>query len=234
MWQAAALAVGRDFLLASPTSVLVRLGDLASSSQLWTTAGTTLLRIAIGFTAAAVAGTVAAALAGRYHWIEVLLAPLIVTIRSVPVVSFIILVLLWVDAAWLAAITSFLMVLPVMYTAVLGGVRQRDRHLLEAAAVFAVPWWRRVRAIDVPSVLPYFTAATRTGIGLAWKSGVAAEVIGVASGSIGGELYESKIFLDSASLFAWTVVIVALSFACEKAALWALARGEHRVAGGLS
>ncbi len=234
VWHVAAAVVGRDFLLAPPWQVVVRLTELAATAEFWSTAGTSLLRIAVGFTAAAVAGTIAAALAGRYRWIEVLLAPLIVTIRSVPVVSFIILVLLWADAAWLAAITSFLMVLPVMYTAVLGGVRNRDRQLLEAATVFGVPLWRRIRAIDVPSVMPFFVAASRTGVGLAWKSGVAAEVIGVASGSIGGQLYQSKIFLDSASLFAWTVVIVGLSVACEKVALWALARGERRMTGALT
>jgi NitT/TauT family transport system permease protein len=234
MWQIAALAIARDFLLAPPWDVVVRLGELMVKTEFWATVGTSLLRIALGFAAAAALGTVAAALAARHRWVDVLLAPLIVTIRSVPVVSFIILVLLWVDAAWLAAITSFLMVMPVMYTAVLGGVRHRDRQLLEAASVFEVTAWRRIRAIDIPAVLPFFVAASRTGVGLAWKSGVAAEVIGAASGSIGGRLYDAKIFLDSASLFAWTIVIVGLSVACERLVLWLLARGERRIAGALA
>jgi NitT/TauT family transport system permease protein len=149
------------------------------------------------------------------------------------VVSFIILVLLWADARSLATITSFLMVLPIMHAGILEGIRSRDRRLLEVVTVFEVPTLRRMRAIDVPAVLPFFAAACRIGMGLAWKSGVAAEVIGVSQGSIGERLYQAKIFLESADLFAWTVVIVALSIACEALVLRAIRGVQSRLAGGV-
>lgn len=102
--------------------------------------------------------------------------------------------------------------------------------MLEFAAVFQVPTRRRILAIDVPAVVPFFAAACQIGVGLAWKSGVAAEVIGVIDGSIGERLYEAKIFLNSADLFAWTIVIVALSMACEAV----VARLVRRLPGGVS
>ncbi len=215
VWQIVAWMVGRDFILASPLAVIKRLGELAPTWDFWTTVGLSLGRITLGFALAAVVGSLLAALAATLRVVDVLLSPLISAIRSVPVASFIILVLLWADSGKLATITAFLIVLPVVYGNVSEGIHQRDRKMLEFASVFRIPRRRRILAIDIPAVRPYFAAACRIGVGLAWKSGVAAEVIGVIDGSIGERLYEAKIFLDSASLFAWTIVIVALSMACE-------------------
>ncbi len=234
VWQVAAVIVGRDFLLASPSQVVVRLGELGVTGDFWATVGTSFLRITLGFVGAVIVGALTAALAARFRVADELARPFIGSIRSAPVVSFIILLLLWTDSSRLATITSFLMVLPVMHANILEGIRNRDVRLLEAAIVFRVPLLRRVRAIDVPAVLPFFSAASRMGIGLAWKSGVAAEVIGIARGSIGEQLYQSKLYLDSASLFAWTIVIIAVSAVCEALVLHFLRRSQARLAGGVS
>lgn len=231
VWQFASWSVSKDFLLASPVSVVARLGHLIFTVDFWGTVGWSLGRIALGFVAAAVVGALAAAAAVRFRVVDALLSPLIATIRSAPVVSFIILLLLWTDSSSLPVYTSFLMVLPVMYANVREGIRNRDRALLEAAEVFRVSFARRVRAIDIPAVVPFFAAACRIGVGLAWKSGVAAEVIGVANGSIGERLYEAKVFLSSVDLFAWTVVIVTLSVACERLVLRLLRSVPGRVEG---
>ena len=222
VWQAAAVAVHRDFLLASPMQVARTLITLLPTGDFWTTVGWSLGRIALGFTSAAVLGALLAISAAAWPVARALWEPAIAAIRSAPVVSFIILLLLWTDSSHLPVFTSLLMVLPVMYANVLQGIAQRDKAMLEAAQVFRVPFGRRLAAIDVPAVLPFLAAATRVGVGLAWKSGVAAEVIGVATGSIGERLYEAKVFLSSADLFAWTIVIVVLSVACERLLLKAL------------
>ena len=134
-------------------------------------------------------------------------------------------------SAGLAAATSFLMVLPIVHATVLEGIRQRDPALLEMAAVFRVPLLRRLAAIDIPAVLPYVAAACHVGIGLAWKAGVAAEVIGLPQGSIGERMYQGKLLLSSADVFAWTVVVIAVSFASERLIALLLARGQARLAG---
>lgn len=228
VWQVAAWIVGRDFLLASPWQVVVRLVELVPTREFWAVTVWSLTRIAIGFVAAAVVGGVLAVAASASSLIKALIAPAISAIRAAPVVSFIILLLLWTDSSRLPVFTAFLMVLPVMYATLSEGIARRDRTLLEMAAVFDVGWLRRVWAIDVPSIAPYAAAASRAGVGLAWKAGVAAEVIGVATGSIGEQMYQAKVFLDSASLFAWTVVIVTMSVLCERVVAYAL----RRVPGG--
>ena len=167
------------------------------------------------------------ALAAALRWVEVLLRPLMLTIKSIPVASFIILALMWLRSAGnLAVFISFLMVLPVVYTNTLAGIRETDARLLEMAAVFRVPPAKRVRYLYVPAALPYFRSACTVGLGLCWKSGVAAEVIGITSGSIGEALYNAKILFSTAELLAWTVVIVLLSLAFERLFLWGLARVE--------
>ena len=232
VWQVAAMVVGQQILLAAPTDVLVRLTELVATGPFWATVAHSFARIAAGFTLAAVVGVLGAAAAARLRVVDALVTPLLAAVRATPVVSFIILVIMWAGSARLALVISFLMVLPIVYTTVLAGIRNRDAALLEVAAVFAVPFWRRVPAIDVPAVLPYFIAACQVGLGLAWKSGIAAEVIGLPSGSIGEQLYQAKIFLSSPDLFAWTVVIIAVAFTFEKAVLVLLARTERAVTHG--
>ncbi|WP_315092865.1 ABC transporter permease subunit [uncultured Cellulomonas sp.] len=230
VWQVSALAVGHEVLLASPASVVVRLGELSLTADFWGTIWTSFARIAGGFVAASVLGVLGATFAASSRIVDALVTPALAAVRSTPVVSFIILVLIWVSSDQLALVISFLMVLPIIYTNVLEGIRHRDRALLEVADVFGVPRLRRLPAMDVPAVLPFFTAACRTGVGLAWKSGIAAEVIGLADGSIGERLYEAKILLSSADLFAWTAVIVAVSFGVEKLLVAGLRWAERSLA----
>ena len=73
-------------------------------------------------------------------------------------------------------------------------------------------------------VLPYFLSACRLSLGMCWKAGVAAEVIGVPSGSIGEKLYNAKIYLNTPDLFAWTIVIIVISFVFEKCFLGIVSR----------
>jgi len=232
VWQVAALVVDQEILLVSPGGALTRLGELIPTADFWGTVGHSLVRIGGGFVVASVVGVLGAAAAATSRVFDALVTPALAAIRSTPVVSFIILVLMLPIRGQLAFVISFLMVLPITYTNVLEGIRHRDPALLEVATVFRVPLLRRLSAIDVPAVLPFFIASCKIGVGLAWKSGIAAEVIGLTGGSIGERLYEAKIGLSSADLFAWTAVIIALSFGFEKLVLALLRRAELRLSRG--
>ncbi len=218
----------QPILLVSPVDVVVRLGHLVVTVDFWTSVGRSFARITLGFLAGVIAGLLTAGAAAATRIAEELLAPLMSAIRSTPVVSFVILVLIWFGSARLTSVVSFLMVVPIIYANVLEGIRRRDVTMLEMAQVFAVPWPRRFRAVDVPEVLPYLVAGCRSSVGLAWKSGVAAEVIGLPAGTIGERLYQAKIFLSTADLFAWTLVIVLLAFAVEKVIVALLDRAGRR------
>jgi NitT/TauT family transport system permease protein len=139
-----------------------------------------------------------------------------VTIKSIPVASFVVIALIWLSSQNLSSLISFLMVLPIIYTNVLEGIRSVDKKMLEMADVFQMTTRKRMRFIWLPSLKPFLLSAMKISLGLAWKSGVAAELIGIPEGSVGEELYYSKLYLDTESLFAWTVVIVVVSVLFEK------------------
>ncbi len=233
VWQAASLCIGQRLLLASPLQVCRALLALLPTAAFWQRAAFSAARILLGFLLALAAGALCAVCAAVSRWAEALLRPLMLAVRAVPVASFIILALLWLrGTGGLSVFISFLMVLPVVYQNVLSGIRAADPALLEMAAVFRVPLWRRVRALYAPAVLPYLHSACAVGLGLCWKSGVAAEVIGISGGSIGEALYNAKLLFATDELLAWTVVIVLLSLGFERLFLWLLRRAGKRLTGG--
>lgn len=224
VWQMASMALEAAYphgglLLASPAASLLRLGALLPTAAFWRAVGASALRIFGGFLLACVLAVALAALAARRRAVRELLAPLVAAVKAVPVVSFIILALVWLDARSLPLFISALMVFPPVYLNVLAGIAAADRKLLEMARVFQVPLGRQLRGIWLPQVLPYFRTAVSLGLGLCWKAGVAAEVIGLPAGTIGERLYTAKVYFQTPDLFAWTAVIVAVSVAFERAFL---------------
>ena len=229
VWQLGSMALHRDILLVSPVRVAQTLLELAGTRRFWASIGGSLVRIVGGFMLAAVCGTLAAALAARFRRIEELLAPLVLAMKTIPVASFIILALIWMGSKNLAVLIAFLMVFPILYTNVLSGIRATDVKLLEMARVFRVTPMRRIRFIDLPQVMPYFRTGCTVGLGLCWKAGTAAEVIGLSGGTIGERLYTAKVYFQTPDLFAWTAVIVLLSACFEKLFLFAVDKIAERV-----
>ena len=217
LWQAAAMTLHLPLLLVSPLQVAARLLALVQEAAFWRTVAFSVLRIVGGFLLAFVLGCGLALLAGRFPLVETLLWPYMAAVKSVPVASFIILALWVLRASRLAVFFSVLMVLPILYSNVLQGFKSTDPQLLEMARLYRVPWLRRLGYLYLPAIRPYLLSACSVALGMSWKAGVAAEVIGVVSGSIGEKLYEAKIYFLTEDLFAWTVVILLCGLGFEKA-----------------
>ena len=232
VWQIAAMAVGQRILLASPAETLVRLGQLAVTGAFWRSILFTLGHILAGYGLAALLGIALAVLAGRFSIVADLLSPLLAAMRSVPVASFVIAALIWVPSRRLSVLIATVIVLPVVYAGTLDGLRQIDPKLTEMARVFRMSRRNRLRCVALPAVLPSLTSALSVAMGLAWKSGVAAEVIGIPTGSIGERLYKAKVYLATPDLFAWTLAIVLLSAACTRLVRAALREANRLWSGG--
>ena len=227
IWLLCWLTVRKDVLIPSPAAVLLRLGQLICTLPFWQQVGLSLLRILTGFALALVLGTVFGALTARSALADTLLSPALRTVRAIPVASFIILLFVLMSKEYIPTVTSFLMVLPVVWSNVDQGVRSTDIQLLEMAQVFRLSRRKVLRHIWLPQVAPFFLAAARTGMGLAWKAGVAAEVLAAPRLGIGRALYEAKVYLETADLFAWTAVIVCISVVLEKGLVWLIGRCCH-------
>ena len=231
VWQCAAMAVGQEVFLVSPLQALHTLLGLLPRKEFWQRVCFSSGRILLGFALGTVASAVLAAAAESCPAAETLLAPVMQLVKATPVASFIILALVWVRGSSLSVLISFLMVLPVMYSAVRTGIESADPQLLEMAQVFRLPLGRRLRAVWLPAVVPAFRQGCSVALGICWKSGVAAEVIGLPDGSIGDALYRAKITLSTGELFAWTFVIILLSVGFEKLFLALLRRAEKALLG---
>ncbi len=216
LWQLAAMTIDSKILLVSPVEVAVRLTTIWQTEGFWTSIWFSFYHIAGGFFLALFLGIVLAALAGRFRRIETLLWPFLVTIKTVPVASFVVICLIWLSAEKLSVFISFLIVLPVVYGNVLEGIKSEDKLMLEVGTVFRMPLLRRLLYIHLPQLKPFIMSACATALGMAWKAGVAAEIIGTPDGSIGKQLFYSKIYLDTDDLLCWTVIIVIVSVLFEK------------------
>ena len=232
VWQAAAVAIGQEVFLVSPVQAIGTLVELLPQAEFWQRIGFSAGRILLGFGLGVVCSAALAVAAEICPAAEVLIAPVLQLVKATPVASFIILALVWVRGSSLSVLISFLMVLPVLYGAVRTGIRAADPQLLEMAKVFRLPLGRRLRAVWLPAVLPAFRQGCSVALGICWKSGVAAEVIGLPNGSIGDALYRAKITLSTGELFAWTFVIILLSAAFEKLFLRALDALSRALIGG--
>ena len=153
LWQLGAMAIDQQIILVSPLRVLSRLWELIPTPDFWGSIAYSLVRITAGFLLGVAAGTVLAALSARFRRVEELLAPAMLAIKSIPVASFIILALILFSSRNLAVPISFLIVLPVLYSNVLGGIRAADSQLMEMARVFRIPVGRSIRYVYLPQVM---------------------------------------------------------------------------------
>ena len=224
LWQLVCIIVDMELLVVSPLAVLKRLFELAGTAEFWKYSLGSLGRITEGFLLGSITGTLLAMVCFRFRFAKEFFSPAITLIKSTPVASFIILALVWLTGQRVPVFISFLMVLPVVYGNVYQGIGEVDPKLIEMARVYGMSRRRKLGKIYIPSVLPYMMAASRTALGLSWKAGVAAEVIGVTKDSVGRQLYYSKIYLETADLFAWTSVVIIMSIALEKLFVWVVGR----------
>lgn len=215
VWQVASMLVDMELLLPGPVAVARALAGLIVTGDLWLSALYTLLRVVAGLAAGTAVGVLLAFLCHASPWADMVLAPAVRVVRATPVVSFILLVYLWVSRANIPGVIAALMVLPVIWGSVTTGLAAVDPKLLELARAYRFGRGRTLRLVTIPSLRPHFESGLLTAFGLAWKSGVAAEVICPPARAIGSRIQQARLSLETPELFAWTLVLIALSLALE-------------------
>lgn len=222
VWEIADRVIDNRIILSGPVHILASLAEQVQQSDFWIICGASFLRIAIGFILSFVAGFVLALVCHRFKLIRDFLEPIIVMLKTVPMISFVIMLLIWVGNQALTIYLSFLIVLPIIYTNTLQGLNNVDPQLMEVAQVYHMAPWKKFMFIYRPAFMPFVLSASKLALGMSWKSGIMAEVIGTPKPSIGCEMYAAKSYLQTADLFAWTVVVVILSVIFEKAFMFLL------------
>ena len=215
-WQLCAAWVGKELLLPSPWAAFHTLLTLVGTEEFWRSVLLSLGRISLGFLLGAGLGTLLGILTAASRWGELLLSPALRAVRTVPVVSFILLLYFWLPTGRVPVAVAALMGLPVVWRAARQGLAAADPLLLELAGAYRLSPCRRVTHIYLPAALPALAAGWETALGLSWKAGVAAEVLCQPKWAVGTGLQISKAYLDVPGLFAWTTVTILLSLFTER------------------
>lgn len=215
IWQILSMLVSNKVLLVGPVETFLAICQNATEALFWKRILMSIGRIAIGFFTGFFGGCFLAALSAKCRLLKDILAPVVHLLKAIPVASFVVLVLIWFRAELLTSIISFMVVFPNIYLNTIAGIQSTDQKLLEMADVFAMSDWNRFFYLYRPACKPFIESALQVSIGMSWKSGVAAEVIGTPDYSIGEALYMSKIYLETADVLAWTIMIILLSCICE-------------------
>lgn len=219
LWQLLAMKLDQKLLLATPVDVAKTLGVLVKSQEFYSAIAYSMGRILIGLLIGAAVGIACALLAGRWHFMEVLFWPYFSAMKATPVASIVILCLVWLSGRRLSVFIVFLVVTPVIYTNILAGIKNLDPKMKDMARVFGINGLRRLLYVYLPELKTYTIAAFALATGMAFKAGIAAEVIGTPGGSVGKMLYNAKVYLETPELFAWTLVIIVLSVVVEQVIL---------------
>lgn len=215
-WWIGAELFGNPLLLPTPGQVLRCLVTLGATAAFWETILLSIGRILLGVITAVMLGIVLAVLTRRSRIANALIAPAMTAMQATPVASFAILVLIWLDRDWVPVLICGIMVLPIIWSSVSAGIQATDIQLLEMAKVYKIPPANVLRRIYLPAVMPFFRSACTNALGLGWKAGIAAEVLTVPKVSIGRMISESKLYLLTEELFAWTLTVIVLSLVLQK------------------
>lgn len=216
IWMLISWRTGSELLFPTPLAVLKALGSLACTADFWLTALYSLVRVILAILVSLLLGTLLAVVTERFKLLNYILSPMLGVIKSTPVASFIILALLWISRNTLPVFITALIVVPIVWSNVSEGIRSVDNDLVQVAKIYGFTAKQKILRLYVPSIAPFFMAACKSSLGMAWKAGISAEVLSTPERAIGTELYFSKTYLETPSLFAWTVVIIILSVLIER------------------
>ena len=215
VWELVALAIDNILLFPDPITVIQRLCQIAITSEFWANLSASLLRVMFGIIIAIAIGTLLAFLSAWFKLVYDVLFPLMTVIRATPVASFIILIFLFVGKESLPTVIALLMVMPIVWNNVYEGISNIDKDLKEVCGLYKLSLRKRLKVLYFPSVMPYFSSAVLSSIGLGWKAGIATEILYPPVESIGKAILDSKQLFLTEDLFALTVVVVLLSFIFE-------------------
>jgi NitT/TauT family transport system permease protein len=215
VWKLLAVFWNQELILPSPERTMLQLWQVLNSEHFWPAVSATVGRGLLGFVISCLVGVVLGVAAGFSAPVYWLLQPWVAVVRTTPVMSVVILAIIWFRTDMVPIFVTFLMIFPIIYGNVVAGIKNVDPLLLEMARMYRVRSQRIIGELYLPSILPYLLAGASSGMGLTWKVIIAAEILSQPLYAIGTNLMIAKIDLETAQVMAWTVVVIVISFIFE-------------------
>lgn len=216
LWQIYAIKINNPYLMPEPNqvfdSLLVLLGDAGTYKIVFATIGRLVLSMSISI----VFGLVLGMFAGIHYELEALLRPMVVTLRTLPVVTIIVVVLIIYGNEFSLYIISFLLIFPIIYQAELDGIKNIDKTLLEVLKLDCNKCsGPAIKMVFLPLSMPFFRTGVIQSTGLGIKVLVVSEFIAQTNVSIGKQLYFNRINLEYSKVFAWTIILILVVLVIE-------------------
>ncbi len=215
IWWLVSLIIGKPLLFPSPFDVIKKLFELIITREFWKITLLSLCRVGLGILIAIVLGTLIGLLCSFSKIAYDVISPFVTVVKSTPVASFIILIWVFISSSITPVVISALMVFPIVFANVYQGVKSVDRNLVEVSKIYKIKRKKLISTFYIPSIMPYFSSALLSSIGLGWKAGIAAEVLCTPKLSIGLKIFEAKTYLENVELFAWTLSVIVISLIFE-------------------
>lgn len=227
VWQLLSMLVGNSLLLPSPWETVVSVRDVLSVGRGWKTIGLTLLRILTGYLSGCAIGAALAVLTAHSRTAEWLLKPLRSLIKTTPITSFALILIVSVVSGVVPVVVAIIVVVPMIWQTTEEAIKTRSVPLDEMAKIYLDPW-KKLRYVTLPQIMPQFLATASVSLGFAWKAVITAEILALPRFGIGREMQSIKSYLDTSELFAWTLLVICMSVLMEKGFRLVLKRAGQR------
>ena len=216
VWLGLALIVKNGVILPSPIKVFSKLLELVKENTFWISCFSSLAKTLIGFILALIIGSIIGVLTYYFKFLKEILSPILLIIKTAPIVSFILITLFFIHSYYVPTIIAMIMVIPIVWENVHMGLINTNKKYLQMAKVYNFSKKNIFKHIYIPQIMPYFISSGTIGIGFAWKSAITAELISSTKYGIGNQIYLAKLYIETESIFAWTIIVIILSLLFQK------------------
>lgn len=216
LWQVIAWSVGKPELIPTVPRLVGAFIELAGSEHFLRSVGTTVMRGLVGMVLSLVVAAGVAVVLSRKAWMEELFRPLFVVMRSVPVISFILLALIFLRPESIPLLIAFLTMFPLLCENLTKGLKNLRPEAEVLAQTFRLQRVNYYTQVLYPQLQPFLFSGLASAAGFGWRAIIMGEVLSQCAFGIGSEMKRAQVFIDVPSLLGWTVVAVAVSFAFDK------------------
>jgi len=225
IWKLLSAIYQSEFILPSPESTLLATVKLFTTKNFLYVAGATIARGIIGFIFSFILGILLGIFAGINSSFNAFLKPLLVTIRSIPVISIILLALIWFKVDMVPVFIAFLTMFPIICTNVIDGIRNVDKDLVEMARIYKIDHTKIVKQVYLPAITPFVFSGASSAMGFGWRAIIIGEVLSQPQFGIGTLMQTAQTYLLVDQVIAWTIIAVIISYLFEVV----IRRVEHRI-----
>jgi len=225
VWKILALYFHSAFIIPHPEDTFVTVLQLFTDKDFLVVAGSTVLRGMVGFVISFFLGLAVGIIAGISPGFNALITPLLVTVRSVPVISLILLALIWFDPGTVPVFIAFLTMFPFICTNVSDGIKSVDPGLVGMAVFYKVNKRRIITGVYLPAIVPFIISGASSAMGIGWRAIIIGEVLSQPVYGIGTKMQVAQTFLNVDAVIAWTLIAILISFVFEKTIRW----GERKI-----